>query len=39
MVREQPENAYELSFLGQLMAQGHFTSLILPGAEAEPPSQ
>jgi NAD(P)-dependent dehydrogenase (short-subunit alcohol dehydrogenase family) len=36
MVREQPENAYELSFLGELMQQGHFTSLVELASEAEP---
>jgi NAD(P)-dependent dehydrogenase (short-subunit alcohol dehydrogenase family) len=38
LVREQPEMAYELSFLGQLQAAGHFNELIPPVPSAEPAS-
>ena len=38
LVREQPEMAYELSFLGQLQAAGHFNELIPPVPNAEPAS-
>jgi NAD(P)-dependent dehydrogenase (short-subunit alcohol dehydrogenase family) len=38
LVREQPEMAYEPSFVGQMQAAGHLNELILPVPTAEPAS-
>jgi hypothetical protein len=35
LVRDQPEMAYEPSFLGQMQAAGYFNEMILPVSDAE----
>jgi NAD(P)-dependent dehydrogenase (short-subunit alcohol dehydrogenase family) len=38
LVREQPETAYELSFLGQVVAEGHFAFAVAALSQTESPS-